>query len=138
MAELELADDKMCFGCGRENPAGLKLSFDLDREAGTLTTRWTPAKIHQGYREITHGGMLGLVLDELMGNLLWLTGRPAVTAEMTVRFLKPLRVGETVTCQARVERERGRVFWVRSKAVGSAGIVAEAEARCVHIKEKKE
>ena len=32
------------------------------------------SKHHQGFKNIVHGGMIGLVLDELMGNLLWKTG----------------------------------------------------------------
>ncbi|OGX41052.1 MAG: hypothetical protein A3C53_06720 [Omnitrophica WOR_2 bacterium RIFCSPHIGHO2_02_FULL_68_15] len=134
-APLSLADDQMCIGCGSRNPHGLRLAFELDRPHQRLTTAWTPAKYHQGYTDIVHGGMLALVLDELMGNLLWQLERPAVTAELTVRFRRPAKVGEPLVCQAQVESEERRSVWMTASATTSDGaVVADARARYVQVK----
>lgn len=131
---LSLADDQMCIGCGTKNPHGLHLTFALDRPHQRLTSRWTPAKHHQGYTDIVHGGMLALVLDELMGNLLWQSGRPAVTAELTVRFRQPARVGQPLVCQAQVESAQRRSVWMTASATTPDGaLVADARARCVQV-----
>lgn len=132
--KLELADDQMCFGCGGRNKQGLQLKFSVDEKHRRITTEWTPIKEHQGYADIVHGGIIGLVLDELMGNLLWKMGSPSVTAEMSVRFLKPAHVGKPLKAEAWIASEKGRVCWVEASAKNSAGVVvAEAKARFVRI-----
>lgn len=137
MTPPRLADDQMCVGCGSKNPQGLHLTFDLDSTARRIRTRWTPLKEHQGYADIVHGGMTGLVLDELMANLLWKLNHPSVTAELAVKFLRPAHVGEPLECEAWIvsERKQGRrsVFHLRGVARHSGRIVAEADARCVQI-----
>ena len=129
----------MCIGCGSRNPQGLHLAFDLDLPHQRITTRWTPAKTHQGYADIVHGGMLGLVLDELMGNLLWKLQRPSVTAELTVRFRQPARVGEPLVCEAQVDSEARRQMWMTAVAKTKEGaVVADARARYVQVGRPKE
>ena len=132
---LQLADDQMCFGCGGKNVRGLKLQFTFDETRHRIRAEWTPLKEHQSYAEIVHGGMIGLVLDELMGNLLWKMGRPSVTAEMSVRFLRPSRVGKPLHSEAWISSRKGRVCVVEAAARDAAGeVVAEAKGRFVQIK----
>ena len=133
---LYLDNDHFCFGCGSKNPRGLQLSFHLDREKKQISTVWTPVKELQGYANVVHGGMTGLVLDEVMGNLLYLTGTPSVTAEMTVRFLKPATVNQPLNCRAWIVEEKThgprRVFQMESEAVNSSGkVIAQASGRYV-------
>lgn len=136
---LELVDDQMCFGCGRRNRRGLGLKFDLDREKKLLKARWVPTKEFQGYRDIVHGGMIGLVLDEMMVNLLWVLQGPAVSAEFSVKLHRPARVGEALDCESRIEEERGRIFEMVAEAKNEKGErVASATARCLKIEEETE
>lgn len=132
---LKLSDDQMCFGCGGRNARGLKLRFTLDEARHRIRAEWTPIKEHQGYAGIVHGGMIGLVLDELMGNLLWKMGRPSVTAEMSVRFLKPAQVGHPLHAEAWISSHKGRIAHIEAVARNAAGVaVAEAKGRFVQIK----
>ena len=127
----------MCFGCGARNLRGLKLRFHLDQTGQRIRVRWTPSKEYQGYADIVHGGMIGLVLDELMGNLLWKLERPSVTAEMSVWFLKPAHVGKPLQGEAWVFSQKGRVCIVEAAARDAAGdVVAEAKGRFVQIGKK--
>lgn len=138
-APLSLADDQMCIGCGSRNPQGLHLTFELDVEHQRITTRWTPQKVHQGYTDIVHGGMTALVLDELMGNLLWKLQRPSVTAELTVRFRQPACVGQPLVCEAHIDSEARRQVWMTATAKTEGGaVVAEARARCVEVRTTSE
>ena len=135
--ELELADDQMCFGCGTKNTRGLRLKFELDPGKQRLKARWTPTKEFQGYRDIVHGGMMGLVLDEMMVNLLWTLKQPAVTAEMTLRLHRPARVGEPLDCEAWVAAREGRIYRMEAEAKNCEGVlVARARARCVKVGEE--
>ncbi len=134
--KLLLDNDHFCFGCGSKNPRGLRLSFTLDREKKQISTVWTPAKELQGYANVVHGGMTGLVLDEVMGNLLYLTGTPSVTAEMTVRFLRPGTVNQPLNCRAWIVEEKiqgsRKSFQMESEATNDSGkVIARASGRYV-------
>ena len=132
--KLQLADDQMCYGCGGKNARGLQLKFSIDEAARRIRAEWTPLKEHQGYADVVHGGMIGLVLDELMGNLLWKLGRPSVTAEMSVRFLKPAHVGKPLRGEAWIASHKGRVCVMEAAAWDVAGgVVAEAKGRFVQV-----
>ena len=136
---VQLADDQMCFGCGSRNAGGLRLSFTVDEKKRVIESRWTPAKEHQGYADIVHGGMIGLVLDELMGNLLWKMGFPAVTGEMTVRFLRPAKVGHPLLCRAHVRSRKGRIFQMEATAADAhSRPVARASGKFFNLERSKE
>ena len=130
-----LADDRMCFGCGSRNPRGLKLEFTLDSRHRRIRTRWVPSKEFQGYADIVHGGMIGLVLDELMVNLLWKLKLPSVTAEMTVRFFQPASVATPLECEAWIVSEKGRLYGMEATAKTSKGrLIAQATTKCVRVR----
>ena len=74
------------------------------------------------------------VLDETMVTLLNRMGHLAVTAELSVRFLSPLSVGQTVTVTADLIEARGRTFRVAATAILPDGTrIATSEARCVSL-----
>ena len=132
MSGFELSDDSMCFCCGSRNPDGLGLQFEFDGREVRTTVAF--AKKFQGYRDIVHGGLLSTVLDEVMVTLLIKMGKLAATAELTVRFLRPLRVGEPVELRAWLLESRGRVFRVAAAAALKDGTeVARAESTCVAV-----
>ena len=131
MAELILEDDQMCFACGSKNPIGLRLKFTLDKE-DTLRTEFTPQKVHQGYKDIVHGGIIALILDEVMVNLLWKSGRPAISAEIEVKLSQSVKPGETVYFEARILRDGKKVIYTQAKATKQdQTLVASATAKCV-------
>ena len=133
MPVFQLTDDQMCFGCGSRNARGLRLKFSLDRRRRTITTEWTPTKAFQGYANVVHGGLTALVLDEVMGNLLWTLKNPSVTAEMSVRFLKPAYVGQKLCFRAHVKHQKGRVLHVEAVATRSGTKIARASGVYIHI-----
>jgi acyl-coenzyme A thioesterase PaaI-like protein len=106
--KLTLEDDRYCFVCGEKNPAGLHLRFAL-RE-GKVFTEFIPQKIHQGYSNIIHGGLISTILDEAMVKVAIMQGIPAVTAEMTVRFRNPLLAGEKAFVEAAVLKSNRKII----------------------------
>lgn len=131
---LTLTDDQMCFGCGSLNPRGLRLHFTFDSKKKSLKSRWTPSKEFQGYQDILHGGILGLILDEVMGNLLWKLKRPSVTAALEVRFLYPAKVDEPIHFEAHISSQERRVTRMQAKAATPAGkVIARASATYVQL-----
>jgi len=129
---LKLIDDRHCFVCGEKNAAGLRLKFSL--EGDTLKTRFKPDKRYQGFAGIVHGGIIGLVLDEIIVNLLWKLGISAVTAEFTVRFKMPVHIDEELEFTSRVLDKKGRLLLVEAQAKGLDGtLVAIATGKCMRV-----
>jgi uncharacterized protein (TIGR00369 family) len=120
---LQVRVDHGCFGCGAANPHGLHLSFTPEAEGVCAT--FTPLPVHQGYKQVVHGGILSTLLDEAMAWAVAAAGIWAVTGEMQVRFRRPLHVGETVTLH-------GAVTDIRTRAISASGqIVREADGQVI-------
>src|SRR5215831_13908578 len=90
---LETQEANRCFGCGGNNPTGMRLVFDLDFDARRTRGRFVLGANYAGGAGFAHGGIIAVVLDEAMGKLSKLTGEKAVTAELSVVYHKPIPVG---------------------------------------------
>ena len=123
----ELRDNERCYVCGKKNPAGLGVDFEIDRDARTIRARFTPSSSHQGYVGIVHGGILSALLDEAMAKLAYSLGIPAVTAEMTVKFKSPASPGEELSISGRLKRETHTL--IEAEAIIEKGLVIIAEAK---------
>jgi acyl-coenzyme A thioesterase PaaI-like protein len=136
---MDLSDDSMCFVCGKKNPIGLKIDFDLDRDNLRIAGTFVPRREHQGYSGIMHGGLASTLLDEAMVKLLWEAGIPAVSATLEIKLLKPVKVGERVMISGWVTSRKGRIINTAARLVDEAGVVlAEATARCIRVSVKEE
>ena len=109
MSQLQLPYTRDCFVCGAHNPHGLHLRFR--REGDEVLADFIPQPHHAGYRGIVHGGILATVLDEAM---FWaaasITKRFCLAAELNVRFIGKVAVGQKFTCVARLQADRGRIW----------------------------
>lgn len=97
-----------CFACGKANPFGLKLKIVGD-ENGVSTT-FTIKQHHEGFKDITHGGIIATILDEMVAWACQKSDLTALTAELVVRYKKRLPVGETVKATGRIVRKAGRLI----------------------------
>jgi uncharacterized protein (TIGR00369 family) len=125
---MDLEDDHYCFVCGEENPSGLHLKFSAGQ--GKIQTEFIPRKIHQGYKNIVHGGIISTLLDEAMVKAALMQGIPAVTAEITVRFKTPLMAGEKVIVEAEIKKTNKKI--IETSAVMKKDddtVIAEAHAK---------
>ena len=122
-------DDDFCFICGRENPIGLKLSFDLDLTRHEVTAVFQPGRRHQGWKNRLHGGILSAILDEAMVNAAYLSDMPAVTGEMTIRFRAPTDTNQRLTFTGRITEIRSKFLRASADCRTDDGTpVAEATA----------
>lgn len=115
-----------------------------------ILARFTGQPIHQGYPGRMHGGIITGILDETIGRAInigegeqpmsW-----GVTAELSVRFRKPVPLGVELTARGRITRDIHHIFegtgeiylpdgtvaasahgkWVRLKLADIAGMEAE-------------
>lgn len=74
-----------CFGCGPDNPIGLKLVFT--HEDGKAVSEFTLGDNYQGWNGCAHGGIICTILDEAMAHACHPV--KGVTARMEVRLRHP-------------------------------------------------
>ncbi len=131
--ELSWGDD--CFVCGAENREGLQLRFSVDEGRRTIETLWVPREAHHGFTGVVHGGLVATVLDEALGKLSVCLGMPAVTAELSVRFLQPVPTQRPLRVQGRMTEVKPRLLQGTAEAILEDGtLAARAEARLVRGK----
>ncbi|MHB9036552.1 MAG: PaaI family thioesterase [Armatimonadota bacterium] len=128
-----LDDDNGCFVCGKSNPIGLKLEFEM--EGDEYVTYFTPGKEHQSWLGFTHGGIVCTVLDEVMARYIYDMGHNAVTGEITVRIKHPAPTGMRLRFAGKIESENHRVINCSARATDESGnVIAEATGKMVRLK----
>ncbi len=131
---MELPHTAGCLVCGRHNPHGLRLSLHVDPATGIVTVDFTPQAEHIGFDGIVHGGVVATIVDEAMvWAATWMGRRFCVCGEMSVRFRKPLAVGERVQIAAQVEFSRPRLIETTAKMTGAGGLLATASGKYVPV-----
>jgi uncharacterized protein (TIGR00369 family) len=119
MPELpDPVDDGHCIGCGPLAETGLKMRFVVERD-GSVSCAFTLPQRFQGWRDVAHGGVVALVLDEAMAYAAGARGHLGVTADLKMRFRKPVPIGEPLVV-------RGEVRWQRRNALGIAAELFDA------------
>jgi len=105
---------RLCFGCGENNPIGLKLKPIYDGEK--VRAEFTPGEFHQGWDNVTHAGILYTLFDEVTAYALLCHGIYfGVTARSEVRFKHPSPTGEPIQISAWVTKLTKRL--VETKGV---------------------
>jgi len=129
---MEQADnnDSLCFCCGDRNERGLRIVFD--HRQGEAEASLEIPSYFSGWKGIAHGGLLSMLLDEVMAHACLSLAESAVTGEMTVRFVKPVATGSRVRLAGEVLETRGRIISTRGCIYDESGaIAAEATARFI-------
>jgi uncharacterized protein (TIGR00369 family) len=121
----DLPNSEWCFVCGEDNPAGLQTRFYV--EDGLVCVRLQPREHHSGYPNVTHGGVLAAIIDECMG---WAAaraiGRMCVTAELTIRYRRPVPADRASIAQAEATD-------VSRRFAEAKGRIVDAETGRVHV-----
>jgi len=133
---VESAQDvsEMCFVCGEENPLGLHARF-LNLADGRVAALFTPGQQHQGYPGRMHGGVIGALLDELIGRVIQLSDPEAfaVTIELNVRYRKPVPLDGELKAVAWAVKDGSRTFEGAAELLLPDGAVA-AQATGKYVK----
>ncbi len=112
-----------CFVCGKNNPNGLQLSFEIDREKQTLKSTFVASQTFQGWDGIVHGGIISTLLDEAMAKLIYELGYQAVTASLEVRFKKPAPILEPLSIYGEITEVSKRLIRAKARVAKKDGTV---------------
>jgi uncharacterized protein (TIGR00369 family) len=127
-----------CFGCGGANDFGMKLTFMQDNVNRRIVGRFILGQAYQGGGGMAHGGIIATLLDEAMGKVCRFREVRAVTAELTVQYLKPVKVDEEIVVEGYEAEVKGRNLFLVAEIRNSAGeVVAKGTGRFVVIGQKE-
>jgi len=110
-----------CFVCGEQNPSGLQAKFF--EQDGLAVTEVVADSSFEGYKGIYHGGIISTLLDEVMIKAILAQGIYAVTAEMTIRYRRPVMIGERLKFRGRVVSRRLRLLSTEGEVIGADGTI---------------
>ncbi|HZD95931.1 MAG TPA: PaaI family thioesterase [Candidatus Sulfotelmatobacter sp.] len=97
-----------CFGCGKDNPQGMRLKFFLDDAARRAICRFKLSRKYTGPPGHAHGGIIATILDEAMGKVNKFRNVLALTSSMEIRYLKPVPLGKVLTVTSYEQSVEGR------------------------------
>ena len=123
-----------CFGCGAANPRGMLLTFEQDDATRRIRGAFRLGAEYQGGGGFIHGGIIALVLDEAMGKVNRFRGVRAVTAELTIEYIRPIPVDEDLVIEAHEVEKDGRSLHYVGEIANRAGkVLARGKGRFVEI-----
>ncbi len=128
----------LCFGCGGANERGMLLTFEQDDAAKRIRGNFRLGAEYQGGTGFIHGGIIATVLDEVMGKVCRFRGVHAVTAELTIEYLKPVPVDVDLVIEGYETEVTGRnLFMVGAIRDVSGKVLARGKGRFVIINPKQ-
>lgn len=134
---LEPNPTNKCFGCGGDNSGGMKLTFEQDNVNRRIVGRFILGDRYQGGGGFAHGGIIALLLDEAMGKVCRFREVRAVTAELSVEYLKPVAVANEIIVEGREAELQGRNLFLQGEIRNEAGeVLARGKGRFVIITRK--
>jgi acyl-coenzyme A thioesterase PaaI-like protein len=130
-------NSKMCFVCGRENPIGLHMHFYTDTD-GCVYADYLPRDEHQSYPGVMHGGLITSMLDEIIGRTAIAMNLWCMTAELKVRFKKPVPIGTPLKLKGEITKTTGRLLEGRGEIrLPDGSIAVEATATYLRIPDEQ-
>ncbi len=123
-----------CFVCGDRNSSGLHAEF-FEMDDGTVISEITADERFQGYKDVLHGGILSAMLDEVMIKAVLAKGVYAVTAEMIIKFKRPVFTGQKIEFTGSISETGRRIIRTVGRAVNDQGeVVASAVGTYLEVK----
>src|ERR1035437_7630859 len=129
-----------CLVCSQSNPLGLGLDFTV-HDDGSVSASFLGHSALEGFQGFLNGGMIASLLDGAMTNCLFARGHVAMTAELKVRYRKPVLIGQEMTLRAWITRSQPPLHLLEAelkqedciKAIASAKFMERNErANCRH------
>lgn len=117
-----------CFACGDKNSIGFQLKI-IETENG-VKSEFLPKKEYEGYQNIIHGGIVATLLDEMIAWACRKKGYNAVTAELQVRYKKPMVLNKKYFAYGRIVKIHHRLIIGESEVFDEEKIlIAYAQAK---------
>lgn len=111
---------------GLRNPIAVPLEIEGDGE-GRVWSDFHLGAAYEGPPGLTHGGVVALLLDQLLGHAVSAGGRPGMTGTLSIRYRRGTPLGE-LRAEGWIDRKDGIKTWAKGRILGPDGeTTAEAE-----------
>lgn len=119
-----------CFGCGKENPVGLRLKFQPDNDG--VRAEFTPGEQYQGWPGYLHGGIIACILDEAMSWATYQYSVNCVTARLNSELKHLIPLNQSLIITASVTKKTRKLIQTQATIYLKDGTVA-AEGTGTHF-----
>ncbi len=105
-------NSSMCFVCGMDNEASLRTKY-YELEHDLILGLFQGNLLHQSYPKRMHGGIITALLDETIGRAIQIQEPETfgVTVELTMKYLKPVPLDETLYCVGQIIEKKRVLFY---------------------------
>jgi acyl-coenzyme A thioesterase PaaI-like protein len=147
MSELSLqelyAPRSACFGCGPVNEKGLRVRSFPSGEGDEVVCEWRPEPHHEAFPGVLNGGIVGALLDchsnwAAAYHLMRRDGAErtpcTVTAEYSVKLLRPTPTDTTLRLSARVVESAGERAVVEATLTAGGKVCATCRGTFVAVR----
>ena len=117
-----------CVACSPSNPLGLRLQFTLN-EDGSVSAPFRAPDTLQGFPGLLHGGVIASLLDAVMTNCLFTHGYVAVTAELKLRYRKPVLLGADILIRGWLTQAAAPLYVLQAELKQQGCLKATAVAK---------
>lgn len=124
-----------CVVCSQSNPLGLGLEFTV-HDDGSVSASLNGHFALEGFQGCLHGGMIASLLDGAMTNCLFAHGHVAMTAELKVRYRKPVFTGQEMLIRAWITRSQPPLHLLEADLKQEGCIKATASAKFMERNER--
>ena len=122
----EIEFDPFSIGGGKLHPASVDVKYVKESD-DSVTGEAVVDPMFAGPPERTHGGMVALIIDELMGALNRMRGRQAYTGRLTVHYRAATPLGVPLRLRAWIGGTSGRKITQHAEVHGPEGLCVNAE-----------
>lgn len=110
---------------GLRNPIAPPIEVHSD-PSGRADADFHCGPAFEGPPGLVHGGVVSLILDQVLGHAVGAAGRPGMTGTLTIVYRQGTPLGD-LRVEAWVDREDGIKTWAKAHIIGPNGVTAEAE-----------
>jgi acyl-coenzyme A thioesterase PaaI-like protein len=118
---------------GKANPFAPPLVVEFD-ESGHAVSRVTLSRVHEGPPNAVHGGIVALLIDQLLGHAVGTAGPPGMTAQLTVNYRKPTPYDRELLVEAWHTGTSGRRVTAEARISADGVTYADAKALFVSVR----
>jgi acyl-coenzyme A thioesterase PaaI-like protein len=121
---------------GKVNPFAPPLVVDVDAN-GHASARIQLSRVHEGPPNAVHGGIVALLIDQLLGHAVGTAGPPGMTASLTVRYRKPTPYDRELLVEAWHTGTDGRRVTAEAHITADGLVYADATALFIVLTEEQ-
>ncbi|MFO7810102.1 MAG: PaaI family thioesterase [Candidatus Delongbacteria bacterium] len=129
---MKVEDDKHCFACGHLNEYGLHADITVNDDNTSCCKISVPSRF-QGWKGMVHGGIISTLLDEISIYACRKISLRGVTAEIYVKFRKPVPIDTELELKAKVTEIRRKMVSVQAELLIDGVVHATADTKVFNL-----